>query len=1043
MRWRARLERRRAARGQQGYALLIVLVVHLVVFLLLTALVGLTLTTMRVAEGSERADQELRALEGALDAAINQMRYEPHRFAGPCALEPPVERVAELSFPRQGGREVHVELDDCQVAESSLQLTADQVRLTSERGYTGDIPWSSAPWGDVGLNGAALQSERPNLVHIGGEALRFDSSVTARNGAAPLRTPTSGTPAVVVAGEYTQGSQGIGGSAAQPCGVLALPGPARIADFGGTGDPECGSPVEIDPGLTEPEAPFEVTPGNVTIPHAGCVFEVYDIRPGYYDQAAVNELHKRINRNAPGAYSQCGHWRTFHFHPGVYYFDVDELILDQARGYFVFGQPNGWVPRLVEGPDGELVDNPELEGKDVNSEVGVANQPGIRRNPHAELCDRDRSGVTLVLSPRTKFVHRSGRVDMCPAFSPFEGQPPLPAIYQPTSVPTGVDTQHDPLHREFNCNPGNQSSSGRDLVEPPLLGSGSRSDADMFQIPPLPSGQCRNGRTLRVYLDAKDPKPLRNARVLIEGLEPDTPTNLIRNRFTMISVFDGSGNRICTTTAQLGIANGKRNTERWANSVDLMTGSCKEPRPNKTYDPRYPNSQIPNKLDVFGNDNDKYRVNEQALTHESQLDGHLEITEYMTMLLPIVTQSATIDAVRVITNSDDVAAEVEGIGPGGPGADGTWVPAAGASGTDLRAVPAMRAGCEHLLICVVNAPGRTPGEPFVHEMVLEGLDVEIPPAYLAEDIDPHVQALRVLVDLDAMYCPDNPNGSGECSYGSSWVDDIVKDTYFGKEATFRLEIETDRGRRCAVREGYLHSSQVLAFDLSPTSPVPDDDGCDAVFDHYSDLSCSDPGDPGPCTRLRLRVEMPCIRDWFGGAPWRCAANGDERFQVRPPAIRGVRLELETDSYLGERPTSQVTVNATTTEYGDSFNVVGKVWMPRATLDIHWFGDVTEGRPLVTDELVLGALGSRIHAPPSRLGDPNFTAADRYLVCCEERQAPMRHVRLTARTGDRALQAEVLFTDVAPAEGGGSVYEPGYKVEILDWQTCDRGRCVGE
>jgi len=104
MRWRARLERRRAARGQQGYALLIVLVVHLVVFLLLTALVGLTLTTMRVAEGSERADQELRALEGALDAAINQMRYEPHRFAGPCALEPPVERVAELSFPRQGGR---------------------------------------------------------------------------------------------------------------------------------------------------------------------------------------------------------------------------------------------------------------------------------------------------------------------------------------------------------------------------------------------------------------------------------------------------------------------------------------------------------------------------------------------------------------------------------------------------------------------------------------------------------------------------------------------------------------------------------------------------------------------------------------------------------------------------------------------------------------------------------------------------------------------------------------------------------------------------
>src|SRR5690606_22323603 len=96
--------------------------------------------------------------------------------------------------------------------------------------------------------------------------------------------------------------------------------------------------------------------------------------------------------------------------------------------------------------------------------------------------------------------------------------------------------------------------------------------------------------------------------------------------------------------------------------------------------------------------------------------------------------------------------------------------------------------------------------------------------------------------------------------------------------------------------------------------------------------------------------------------------------------------------------------------------------------------------LVSDELVLGALGSQITGPLTRLSDPAYSAADRYLVCCEPRESPTRHVRLTARIGDRSLQAEILFTDVAPTEGGGSEYEPGYKVEILSWQTCDKGRC---
>ena len=144
--------------------------------------------------------------------------------------------------------------------------------------------------------------------------------------------------------------------------------------------------------------------------------------------------------------------------------------------------------------------------------------------------------------------------------------------------------------------------------------------------------------------------------------------------------------------------------------------------------------------------------------------------------------------------------------------------------------------------------------------------------------------------------------------------------------------------------------------------------------------------------------------------------------------------------------SRVTVDARTPATGvttTSFNVYGKVWLPRSNLDIFWNGDVTEGRPLVRDEIVLGALGSQISAPPVR-SQAQVPASDRYLVCCDAQRAESRDVRLiaTAPSGKR-LMALVHFVDIVEGETPSDTeYFPGYQVEIRDWQTCDEGRCAG-
>lgn len=520
--------RLRVARRQDGYALAAVLAVIGLTALTIAALFGMLLSTIRITSSQEQAAREVRAADSALEAAIAQMRRTP-ALSGfdPCAVEAPADTLDQITFDQAngpGGDDLTVDIDCRPAALGDPAATADQVRLVGADGYQGAIPWNSncavdalgpgcLPW-SAATGAGAPGGLVPSLVHSGPQPLRFDSGVTARRGAAVLRNPVAGSPAVQVAGQYLQGEPGLGATGSNRCGGLSAAGstPAAIIDDLDD-EPVCDSTdaANVDASPTDPVAGFAVTPGTPAVPP--CTSGVVQIQPGRYVGANATALRALLRSCGP---------TTFHFLPGVLSVDlVNGLEFASAGSYYVFGAAKGWNPATGVGSS------------------AVANDPA------EELCDPDVSGTSLVVSGRTELIHTAGRVAICPRHSGDPDQP-YPALYQETSVPvmTVSPTVALPRSFAFSC----------------ALGQ-----------PPCTGGNIAH-RTHIATINTTGARPLSSVKVLVTGTEGDvTQNNLVTNRTTRIEVRRPApdSSLICSTGELSGVPNAGLTS-----SFELRSGTC-------------------------------------------------------------------------------------------------------------------------------------------------------------------------------------------------------------------------------------------------------------------------------------------------------------------------------------------------------------------------------------------------------------------------------------------------------------------------------------
>jgi hypothetical protein len=904
--------------------------------------------------------------------------------------------------------------------------------------------------------------------------------------------------AMEVSGDYIQGATGPG--AASGCGPLSAIGPMRIRDQGGSSEPQCGVSaadlkLDLDPtdavaGFPRPtDRPEPRAPEGFRVPEgaSACSPAVIQLNPGRYNSTDMRDLNRLLDASSSGAVTPCTASRTFLFNPGVYVFTGEQLGFNRPGSFFVMGEPEGWT-----------------------TATGVQGQPALVANPNAALCKSPpagsssaQRGVTFVLPPQFRIRHTAGRLSMCPERSNNVGQPALPAIYQETAyenrtIPpeTAELKLYQPSLTPFTCfNPTlvtnpflNNQLAVLDGPNTPARPTSFANAAD--RLPAVGPDECRVGQTFSATVDTVDPRPLTSARLQVRGYESvTTPANFVTDRRMMVTVRGEDGNRICTTSAQPGIGNGQ-----WAASINLLTGSCAQPRlctfgeayDAKCRDPRtdftlplvVPYGAAFSSLLTPGVPAGSAPPAEQALTSALLADAQLEVTQYLTFsntfagVAIFPQQTYTLDCgpskrpcIELVTNG--VSTEL------GTVTNGTTDPPflrgfdnlAGVTGSGI-ATPQMPDNstigtsglvtetgtqCQRYLLCpvVVPAASAVPSNPFVHELNLGEASVPIPSVYRDKGIDPNLSSLNLRLRLVPDHCP--AQGNSKCQllddvdlgiFGSvQFSNDLLRQSYFGTEVKARIKLTTNQGTRCVEATGTLGSTTDLMVDLMDANRIVGGTGCnDVVIDSMADLRLTEAPAVNGQNKVGLSVQLqqPCLRDYFANASWRCVRWTDDGrtvvFQVRPPSIDDISLFVTSDSITDPPLSSRVTINARPPS-SSSFNVGGKVWMPRSNLDVIWDGDVTEGVPLVQDELVVGSLGSWIKSPPVRT-----SAGIRYLLCCRAENAIARDFEIVAQVaggGGRSLYARVYFDD---RDGSGNPVN-GYRMEVRDWQSCDEGREV--
>ena len=424
--WHRRDGEATGAQGDAGYVLIMVLAAIGVFSVLVVAILGMVLTDLRVARVVRDGPAFARAIDGALDTAVNQIKTSPGGNVGhigrSCAA---AGTPSPLTVTME---DTTVELTCTplpSVAASPPVPSTNGSALTLLSGYTGPVDVAASATAALGgtvftaVSGAAqtwstqLAAEAPGWFHTGPQPVRVLGDVNVRQWAFGYRHDGAGNPGVSpafdVTGAYRQGSHGpLGGwgfwifdswvATTPPCGLLD-PAFPLVPDYGlrlhASRGMACGNPAAA--GLTDPQwaRPAEwngpqATPAATAAVTTTCapLNGVVVITPGRYDRFATATLNSWF---APGTCDGV----TFWFRPGDYYFDAaggpdpssqGALTFDDPSSNWVFGQPKGWDPAT---------------GRATGAAFPAA-------------CDITADGVSVTLSGRTTIQHRRGLAALCP-----------------------------------------------------------------------------------------------------------------------------------------------------------------------------------------------------------------------------------------------------------------------------------------------------------------------------------------------------------------------------------------------------------------------------------------------------------------------------------------------------------------------------------------------------------------------------------------------------------------------------------------------------
>ena len=408
--------------GESGYALIVVMTAIAVFSIVVVALLSMLLTDFKVQALATSADTIRRAVDGALDTAVNQVKTDPTGNMGRLdqACNPVGNSGNGYSVTIEGVS-VEIVCDPQQPDGSNAPLPSNTgTAVTATGGYTTPLNALAAytaggPLGAM-IAGAAAQLANQiaghsfGLIHFGSDPLRVDGDLNVKQYTFGYKSDFSGAspiagPALQVSGAFHQGFCGLFGcvtvnvfgtnyNLTPNCGVLdsAFPG----SDLGthltaGPGGLTCnmGSVPLFAPHMASPVTDVSTLPA-VTLP-AACPKDAHGVvplTPGRYD------LLQTLILNQWFVVGGCDN-ATFWFQPGDYYFDAaggspadrSALVLDNPTDKWVFGKPAAgvWDPTAGGAPT-------------------VADPPA---------CDTTGGGVSITLSGRTTIRHKRGLAWLC------------------------------------------------------------------------------------------------------------------------------------------------------------------------------------------------------------------------------------------------------------------------------------------------------------------------------------------------------------------------------------------------------------------------------------------------------------------------------------------------------------------------------------------------------------------------------------------------------------------------------------------------------